>query len=337
MVFGLFYDQTYAEEKREERREKRREERVTPINLDKYMKNDVDNILIKYNLSQKEMYNTYSYTKKKPLIVHCCHHKTGTVVIEKVLRTIADYFDLKYQYCGQSKLQNDTDIWMQHHSKIDLSTIDRPVVGTHMIRNPCSIIVSAYEYHKNTKEGWANRKINTLNKMTYKDILNTLNKEEGLIFEMKNKLYVESSKNTIMDIYNWDYNMPNFLELKYEELMENYDGVIRNMLKHYGFTRDMIKESLRLVRKYNIRNKNDSELDKNKHITNKSINLEKWREYFNNKNIVEKFRKIYPNDLFEKIGYPVVDFNVDSGSNSVNNINIGKKWIRYGGDIPYEI
>ena len=241
----------------------------------------------------------------KKLIIHCCHHKTGTVVIEKILRNVCSHFGLKYQYCPQSKLEDDTDVWMEHHSHIDFSKINRPIIGTHMIRNPCAIIVSAYEYHKTTKEGWANRKIKSLNKMTYKEILNSLSEKDGLIFEMKNTLYLESSKNTIMDMYNWDYESPNFMEYKYEDLMTNYNGTLANMFKHYGFTKEMIHTSLIIAAEYNIRKKDDKDLQKNGHITNKSIDLDKWKIYFNNIELIQKFRRIYPTDIFDKIGYPV--------------------------------
>jgi len=243
--------------------------------------------------------------KQKKLIIHCCHHKTGTVVIEKILRNVCNRFGLKYQYCPQSKLEADTDVWMEHHSHIDFSTIRRPIVGTHMIRNPCAIIVSAYEYHKTTKEGWANRKIKKLNKMSYKEILNSINEKDGLIFEMKNILYLESSKNTIMDMYNWDYENPNFMEFKYEDLMNNYNGTLANMFKHYGFTKDMIHTALIIAAEYNIRKKDEKDLQKNGHITNKSIDLDKWKTYFNNPELIHKFRRIYPIDIFDKIGYPV--------------------------------
>lgn len=318
-------------------------------NLDKNLKEDIDGIITKYNLSQNKISDIYNYSQQKPLIIHCCHHKTGTVVIEKVLRAVAQHYGMKYQYCGQSKLEPDTDIWMQHHSKVDFSTIDRPVIGTHMIRNPCSIVVSAYEYHKHTREGWANRKIKSLNKMTYKGILNSLSLEDGLIFEMKNNLYVESSKNTIMDMYNWDYNMPNFLEITYEDLMTNYDGVLRNMFKHYGFSYQMIETCLELAAKYNLRNKNENELAINGHITNKKINMDKWKEYFRNPLIIKRFWKIYPEDLFYKLGY-VVDNLITLEESMLNGgrghslyltksekEELGKEeiWKKNGGDIAY--
>lgn len=342
MVFG-FFDEPIRETRKNI-------EYTQDINvLDRNLKNDLDGILVKYNLSQRR--DAYRYSNMKPLIIHCCHHKTGTVVIEKILRTIADHYGLKYQYCGQSKLKPDTDIWMQHHSKVDLSMIDRPVIGTHMIRNPCSIIVSAYEYHKHTKEGWANRKIRSLDGMTYKQILNNLNLEEGIIFEMKNTLYVESSKNTIMDIYNWDYNMPNFLELRYEDFMVNFNGVISNMLKHYGFSADMIENSLKMVSRYNLRNKKEEELARNGHITNKNIDLDKWKDYFRNEELLKRFWKLYPENLFDKIGYSVdnlidLEMSMKNGGRGsllymtdIEKIGLKKEelWKKYGGDNPYII
>jgi hypothetical protein len=247
---------------------------------------------------------------QKKLIIHCCHHKTGTVVIEKVLRNVCNHFGLKYQYCPQSKLENDTDVWLEHHSHIDFSKINRPIIGTHMIRNPCAIIISAYEYHKTTKEDWANRKINKMNNLTYKQILSNLDEKNGIIFETKNDLYVESSKNTIMDIYNWDYEMPNFLEFKYEDLMSNYNGTLSNMFKHYGFTKDMIKESLKIAEVYNIRKKDEKDLQKNGHITNKSIDLDKWKNYFTDKDLTKVFKSNFPSDIFDKIGYPIDNLNL---------------------------
>lgn len=265
------------------------------------LKEEINQLIIKYNITQPELYTEYS--NKRPLIIHCCHHKTGTVVIEKILRAVCNKFGIKYQYCSQDKLEETTDVWVEHHSKIDFSKINRPIIGTHMIRNPCAIIISAFEYHKKTIEPWANKKIPSYENKSYRNILNGLSKENGIIFEMKNKLYVESSRNTIMDIYYWDYFMPNFLELKYEDLMIDFNGVLKNMFKHYGFTREMIVIALEIAKPHNLRNKTENDLKKNGHITNKDIDLYKWKEYFLSDAIISKFLKTYPNDLFDKIGY----------------------------------
>jgi len=229
-----------------------------------------------------------------------------------------------------------------------------------MIRNPCAIIISAYEYHKSTIEPWANRKIKALNNITYRGILNQLPEEEGIIFEMKNEYYLESSMNTIMDIYNWDYRRPEFLEVKYEDLMSNYDLTLSNMFKHYGWSREWIETGIRLAQPYNLRNKNKDELIKNKHVTNKNMDLNKWKEYFKNPNLASKFSKLYPDDIFQKIGYAddniytmnvPIDKTIEDPSLDEIVIPLPEKkvevvreetlkeklWKRYGGDKTFQI
>jgi hypothetical protein len=240
----------------------------------------------------------------KKLIIHCCHHKTGTHVMMKILHDVCHHFNLKFQYCPQNKLRFDTDIWMENHSHIDFSKIHRPIIGTHMIRNPCDIIVSAYEYHKITNEKWANEKNKKLGNISYKDTINKLKEKDGIYFEMKNQLFRESSKNTIMDIYNWNYQRPNFLEIKYEDLMSDFNGTLTSIFKHYGFTSTMISTALKISEKHNINNKNQAFLNNNSHITNKSLDLDKWKKYFSDSEIKNKFWGTYPSNIFTKIGYP---------------------------------
>jgi hypothetical protein len=222
----------------------------------------------------------------------------------KILRDVCQHFRLKFQYCSQKKLKNDTDIWMENHSKIDFSKINRQIIGSHMIRNPCGIIVSAYEYHKITDEPWANEKIKKLNNITYKDALNFIQEKDGIYFEMKNQLFQESSRNTIMDIYNWNYNMTNFLETKYEDLMLDFNGTLTRIFKHYGFTSTMITTALKIAAIHNIQNKDQKYLQNDNHITNKSFDLDKWKTYFSDSELKSKFWGIYPSNIFTKIGYP---------------------------------
>lgn len=243
-------------------------------------------------------------SSNKKLIIHCCHHKTGTYVMMKILRDVCHHFKLKFQYCAQNKLRNDTDIWMENHSHIDFSKIHRPIVGTHMIRNPCGIIISAYEYHKITDEKWANENNQKLGNVTYKYAINLLKEKDGIYFEMKNQLYRESSWNTIMDIYRWNYKMSNFLEIKYEDLMLDFNEILTRMFKHYGFTSTMIATALKIAANHNIYNMDHKHLESDSHITNKSLDLDKWKQFFRDPELKHKFLEVYPRDIFAKIGYP---------------------------------
>ena len=121
---------------------------------------------------------------------------------------------------------------------------------------------------------------------------------------MKNQLFRESSKNTIMDIYNWNYNMPNFLETKYEDLMSNFNGTLTLIFKHYGFTLTMISTALKIAANHNIHNKDQQYLKNDNHVTNKLIDLDKWKQIFSDAELKHKFWAIYPANIFTKIGYP---------------------------------
>ena len=301
------------------------------INTDE---DDVNRLLKNYlfYFSQK---NLKDFFYQKPLIVHCCHHKTGSVVLRKIINRIGKELDYKVQVCIQSQLKDDIDIWMENHSHINLKKINRPIIGTHMIRNPCAILASAYEYHKINKEPWAFKRLRKFNNLNYKEILNNLDFEDGFIFEMKNDFFLESSKNTIMDIYNWNYTKTNFLELKYENLMEDFDGTLTNMFKHFGMHEKKIKKMLKICQEYNLRKNKDSNIQKNIHVTNKNIDLNKWKKYFNTKKIYNNFIEIYPNDIFEKLGYvtnTIHDINIDIDKNSnisnVDNDDIYSKIIK---------
>jgi len=221
----------------------------------------------------------------------------------KILRDVCNHFKLKFQYCSQKKLRYDTDIWMENHSNIDFSALHRPIIGTHMIRNPCGIIISAYEYHKITDEPWANEKNQKLGNTSYKNAINILKEKDGIYFEMKNNLYKESSRNTIMDIYNWNYNMPNFLETKYEDLMTDFNGTLTRIFKYYGFTTSMINMALKIAGNHNINTKDQTALNNDNHITNKSLDLDKWKQFFSDSELKHKFWEVYPSNIFTKIGY----------------------------------
>ena len=87
----------------------------------------------------------------------------------------------------------------------------------------------------------------------------------------------------------------------------------------------MIHTALIIAAEYNIRKKDEKDLQKNVHITNKSIDLDKWKIYFNDLELIQKFRRIYPTEIFDKIGYPVdnldlLEFSVPNSTPNPNPI-----------------
>ena len=163
---------------------------------------------------------------QKKLIVHCCYHKVGTVWFIRVLREISRYYGLNFQCCQQSYLKRDTDIFMEYMSCVELEHLPR-YVGSHMVHDPRDIIISAYFYHLWTKEEWAHISRQSLDNLTYQQYLNSLSQEEGILAEMKGK-----SKEVIDEMSRWDYNNPNFIEFKYEDIIDNEREIFYKIFDH---------------------------------------------------------------------------------------------------------
>ncbi len=94
------------------------------------------------------------------------------------------------------------------------------------------------------------------------------------------------------------------MEIKYEDLMLDFNGTLTRIFKHYGFTSTMITTALKIALIHNIKNMDQKYLESNRHITNKSLDLDKWKTYFNDSELKNKFWEIYPSNIFTKIGYP---------------------------------
>ena len=104
--------------------------------------------------------------KNKELITHFAHHKCGTTWLNNSLYNISKRYGLKYQKCVQEELKEDTDIWLQEHSKVIFENLPA-YVGSHMIRDPRDITISAYFYHLWCHEEWCHIKKEEYGGMSY--------------------------------------------------------------------------------------------------------------------------------------------------------------------------
>jgi hypothetical protein len=99
--------------------------------------------------------------------------------------------------------------------------------GVHIIRDPRDIAVSAYfsHMHSHSVEQWSELQ-------NYRDKLQAMSKEEGLATEIENR------KTEFRQIESWNYDQPNILEIRFEDMPDSsYDLVIR-VFQHYGLVDD---------------------------------------------------------------------------------------------------
>jgi hypothetical protein len=263
------------------------------------------------------------------MIIHCCHHKSGTVLMKNIHKMISTNLNLKFQDCKQKDLDKTTQVWLQHHSLVDFNLIKQPYLMSHMVRDFREIIISGFAYHKKCNElhvihpGFIKRRKNKiLNKiksieelnfllesewsnMSYQEILNNIDEQTGITFEM----CIKAVKiNNVMS--NWNYNRPNCLELKFEDFMNDFDIQLRKLFRFYEIDTDKHEELIYHANKVNPINWNQEKVDNHKHVNVQSIiekngkkvfRTDKWKDYFTDRH-KQLFKERY-NDLLIKLGY----------------------------------
>lgn len=132
------------------------------------------------------------------------------------------------------------DVDFLSHGNADISHIAGLTShrGVHIIRDPRDIAVSAYfsHLHSHSVKEWSALE-------EYRDKLRGMTKEDGLAAEIENR------RAEFTQISDWNYNQPDVLEIKFEEMTtSNYDLIIR-VFDHYKLldtaryrTRHRIKE-----------------------------------------------------------------------------------------------
>lgn len=259
------------------------------------------------------------------MIIHCGHHKCGSVLFGTVLRKICEQLNLSF--CGvKGPVRNATyeiyDVLNFANSTIEFEKISKPYTGTHMVRDPRDIIVSGYLYHAQCMEKWCKNipdefnkpivfpqiphsqfsrsdkwrldYIRSLNGSSYQDNINSRNQHDGIIFEMNNY-----GRWTIESMLGWNYSNPFIMEIKFEEVMKDFMGSFERIFSHYGFPVHILHELLNLIENDNISNISDKEIQESDHIHSRQTS--KWKEYFSPQHKV-LFKEMFADSLI-KLGY----------------------------------
>ena len=92
----------------------------------------------------------------RPQSIVCTYHKTGTVLFNSIMTSVAARFGLKTaEYYGPVKRVDSTfDIVSLAHSLVDPDFASRPYRAIRVVRDPRDIWVSSYLYHLRWGEAW---------------------------------------------------------------------------------------------------------------------------------------------------------------------------------------
>lgn len=237
-----------------------------------------------------------------PALIHCCYHKVGTVWFGRVLREVAAEFGMSLGAGGDNRdirefeLHQNRDVFIDFGSHVKLAEL-RHYRGSHMIRDPRDMIVSGYFYHRWTAEEWANRPRAEFRGMTYKEYLNSVDRDEGLAAEIRRNSF------WIPHMAAWDFNNPNMFEIRYEEIIRDEERILRAMFEHYGFTERAVERCLAIARKYSFKAMRGKKKGGKSHL--RSGKSGEWREMFKDEHKA-LFKELYPN-VVARLGYDADD------------------------------
>ena len=227
------------------------------------------------------------------MIVVGTHHKTGTAWLMSIFKIIADDHGLDYFYGLQADLPPQTRIFFQHHSLFNFQTLPQPYRGVHMIRDPRDVIISGCLYHQKADEPWLQYSDLNFGGLSYQQKINSLaTLEEQISFEMEN-----AGRRTLEDMLAWNYNQPEFFEVKYEELIDDRDLLkFHQMFSFLGFPGKTIPAVLAVAYQNSLFS---GQLSNSLHI--RSGKKGQWKEYFSREHRAQ-FGELFGDALIE-LGY----------------------------------
>lgn len=257
---------------------------------------------IGYKVLTRGLFPRYFYPfnseSSRPIIIHCCYHKVGTVWFSRILREVAAEIGFSYgvgsNYSKISRLeqQGNFDIFLDYGSHVNLEFLP-DYIGSHMIRDPRDLIISGYFYHRWTNETWANLPLAEHRGMSYKEYLNSLSQNQGIAVEIKRSSF------WINHMANWNFKNPKIYEIKYEDLIEDEKSIFRKLFEHYGFKKDVVEKCCKIADKYSFKNFSGNNKKQNSHL--RSGRSGEWKLYFTEEH-KRLFKEMYPGAL-TKLGY----------------------------------
>lgn len=147
------------------------------------------------------------------------HHKCATGFIDGILREVCYHMGITFRiaagpfdYADEGSLAGFVDthgVDLLAYTNADLreAALLNLHRGFHVVRDPRDVLVSGYFSHRNSHstKNWPELE-------GHRDALLDCSKEDGLFLEM------EFSRPFFEDMARWDYEQPNVLEMKMEEL-----------------------------------------------------------------------------------------------------------------------
>ncbi len=214
------------------------------------------------------------------------------------MQKVASVFEMHCQYFNWNEtLDSQIDMLIIPHSQVDFKLLP-DYVGTHIIRDPRDLLISAYFYHLRTDEEWCAKPnpahISRPADVSYQQHLRNLDQEQGLIYELN---HVAGKMTALMG--QWDYHNKKMFELRFEDVIGNERDTFRQVFKWYGFTGDKLEQAVEIGESLALNKVSES--DKKFQHARPGSRIGQWEDFFTPK-IKEDFKRRF-GEVLIKLGY----------------------------------
>jgi hypothetical protein len=242
-----------------------------------------------------------------------------------VFRKICDEFQWRYFWNfrdAPQRLPGDVDVIVFGHGQLDLRGIHSGYRGAHIVRDPRDIVISGYQYHLRTDESWCVNEdfseeapissprvprwiesrseewkrayLRSLDGKSYQENLKSRSEADGISFEIQGY-----SAWTIDRMLAWDYDDPNVIELRFEDVLANFDAEMRRMFVGLGLTGRWLERAVEIAATEDLGRMDRARLDTDPHIQSRGSS--RWEQYFTDEHKAA-FKERF-GDAVVKLGY----------------------------------
>ena len=225
------------------------------------------------------------------------HHKTGTVWLLHIFKQICRELGLRFEHGHGLDMPHACDVYLSYDSCFQWTGSPRPCKGVHLIRDPRDVLVSACFYHARSQEAWLHVKQDEFGGLTYQEKINSfVSLDDKISFEMEHAFL----KN-LQEMVKWDYQNPDFLEIKYEQLINDENLLLfHKMFTFLGFPGRVIPTCLRVAHDKSLFS---GKVGISNHI--RSGKVQDWDRYLNNFH-KKRFLELF-GDALVRLGYETND------------------------------
>jgi len=270
----------------------------------------------------------FSFLKRprRKEVLHAGFHKCLTVYYKRIMDGLAEEHGIRRIKVRRQDLsrENLERLKQDHSGNLKVFHVDdvtedirqeffSGLRGSHFIRDPRDLVISAAYYHQVCGEKWCQFKLDYIlpnpvvdtlvsehsllepnEEDTYQTYISRHNPEQAFIIEMFRMNHVfEAMK-------NWNYDNPDFIEFRYEEIIGNESETFKKLFRHYGLPRSWVKSGVKLAEEFSLGNRKG----KIKHV--RSGRVSQWEKEFS-----PAMKELFK----EKQGQLLIDLGYESGFN----------------------